>query len=95
LAPYLILICRDLGELVRRRIASSFPLGESSRINVEEWTKIVAHLDSISSNQALQKFPRKLKSSATGLSVVECKEVVSTDFLNKLKEQESKGFFKA
>jgi mitochondrial nucleoid factor 1 len=52
-------------------------------------------LDEIASDSALKKYPRKLTSSSTGLSAAECKEIVSTNFLKYLNQEEKKGFFKS
>lgn len=81
--------CSDIGEHLRHKVSKGFPQGESSKVNIEEWTKFVEHLENIANNKSLKSHPRILKSSATGLSVDECKEIVSTDFLKFLQGQEN------
>ncbi len=71
----------DLGEFIRHKVAIGFPQGESSKVDLKEWTHFVEHLENIANNKSLKNNPRNLKSTATGLSVEECKEIVSTDFL--------------
>lgn len=72
---------RDIGEHIRQKIATSFPQGESSKINTEEWSKFVEHLENIANNKPLKTHQRQLKSTAVGLNLEQCKEIVSTDFL--------------
>lgn len=72
---------RDIGEHLRHKVAINFPQGETSKVHVQEWSNFVEHLGNIANNKSLTNHPRILKSSATGLSVEECKEIVSTDFL--------------
>lgn len=79
---------RDIGEHIRYQVTQSFPQGESSKVNVEHWSKFVEHLENIASDKSLKKHPRKLKSSATGLSLEECREIVSTNFLAYLQGKE-------
>ncbi|KAI9561844.1 hypothetical protein GHT06_012806 [Daphnia sinensis] len=78
---------RDIGEHIRQKVATSFPQGETSKVDVQEWTNFVEHLGNIANNKSLTNHPRVLKSSATGLSVEECKEIVSTDFLSYVRGQ--------
>jgi len=77
---------RDFGEIIRRRISEGFPQGETSQVDAAKWTPFANHLENIASDKSLKQYPRSLQSNATGLSVEECREIVSTDFLNSLKE---------
>ena len=86
---------RDLGEFIRKEIAENFPLGESSKVDTAHWSKIAGNLDFIAGNGAYKKYPRTRQSTATGLTAEECQQIVSTDFLNHLKQEGSLGFFKA
>jgi hypothetical protein len=72
---------RDIGEHIRRKVAISFTHGEASKVDIQQWSKFIEHLGNIANNKSLIKHPRTLKSTATGLSVEDCKEIVSTDFL--------------
>lgn len=63
-------------------------------MNIAEWFKFSAHLTYIADDRALKKYPRKKSSSSTGLSAQECREVVSTDFLNYLVEQDKSSVLK-
>ena len=79
---------RDLGELIRKRVSEGFPQGETSTVDITKWTKFSSHLENIANNQSLKQHPRSLTSNATGLSVEECREIVSTDFMNLMKQNQ-------
>jgi len=77
---------RDLGEIIRRKISEGFPQGETSQVDATKWTKFAQHFENIAADKSLKQYPRSLKSTASGLSVEDCRGIVSTDFLNLLKE---------
>ena len=84
----LFLLCRDLGEYIRKQVSDNFPQGEVTKVaDVDKWNKFVFHLENISNNKSLNKYPRSFNSSATGLSVEECNKIISTDFLEYIKTQ--------
>lgn len=85
---YIILFIshRDLGEIIRRKISEGFPQGETSQVDATKWTKFAQHFENIAADKSLKQYPRSLKSTASGLSVEDCRGIVSTDFLNLLKE---------
>ena len=80
---------RDIGEHIRQKVANSFTHGEASKVDISQWSKFIEHLGNIANNKSLIKHPRTLKSTATGLSVEDCKQIVSTDFLRCVQGQES------
>nr|CAH0098163.1 unnamed protein product [Daphnia galeata] len=80
---------RDIGEHIRQKVANSFTHGEASKVDIPQWSKFIEHLGNIANNKSLIKHPRTLKSTATGLSVEDCKQIVSTDFLRCVQGQES------
>lgn len=84
---------RDLGEYLRKRVTEGFRHGEASAVNEEECNRIYASLNRIASGVYAAKYPRSLKSTSTGLSGEECRQIMSTEFLNAAEEQE-RGFFK-
>ena len=84
-----------MGEHIRRKVAAGFPQGEASKVTkLDEWTKFAEHLENIANDKALKAHPRLYQSTSTGLDLEECRGVVSTTFLEYLKEQEG-GLFKS
>jgi hypothetical protein len=59
---------RDLGEFIRKKIAANFSQGESTKIDIEYWSKFSLHIENISQNKALKKYPRTYNSTATGFN---------------------------
>ncbi|KAK7078267.1 Ubiquinol-cytochrome-c reductase complex assembly factor 2 [Halocaridina rubra] len=82
---------RDLGEYIRVRITSAFKQGDSSIVNEEECMRTHSSLDRLASNVYAIRYPRALRSSSTGLSLDQCREVNSTEFMENVTAQES-GF---
>jgi len=61
---------RDIGEFIRKKIAANFSQGESTKVtDIEYWSKFSLHLENISQNKALKKYPRIYNSTATGFFI--------------------------
>ncbi|KAK3872553.1 hypothetical protein Pcinc_015167 [Petrolisthes cinctipes] len=83
---------RDLGEHIRGRVSSGFKHGDASQVDQAECSRLHASLSRLASNVYAKRYPRSLKSSATGLSVEECQQIISTDFLKTLQEEDQSLF---
>ncbi|GBN22985.1 Ubiquinol-cytochrome-c reductase complex assembly factor 2 [Araneus ventricosus] len=76
---------RDLGEFIRQLVAKEFSRGEASTIqNLKECEKKLESLNRLASNYYGKQFKRSKYVSATGLSLEECKQVLSTEGLEKI-----------
>lgn len=84
---------RDLGQHIRDQVKIAFVNGEVFPGNQQKCDLEYLALKRISESQHAKQYPRKLKSSALGLSLEECSSLVSNDFL-KTVEEEEQGIFK-
>ncbi|KAF8773949.1 ubiquinol-cytochrome-c reductase complex assembly factor 2-like [Argiope bruennichi] len=76
---------RDLGEFIRQQVAKEFNRGEASNIqNLKECEKKLESLNRIASNYYGKQFQRSKYATATGLTLEECKQVLSTEGLQKI-----------
>ncbi|XP_042232831.1 ubiquinol-cytochrome-c reductase complex assembly factor 2-like [Homarus americanus] len=82
---------RDLGEHLRVLVTRGFKLGDATHVDQVECHRIYSSLNRIASNTHSKQYPRSLTSTATGLSVEECRQISSKEFLEEMKEHE-KGF---
>ncbi|XP_069694901.1 ubiquinol-cytochrome c reductase complex assembly factor 2 [Periplaneta americana] len=85
-------IGRDLGQHLRQQVKEAFKAGEINQVNEEECNKVYASLKRLSDNEYGQMYQRKSNSCASGLTADECKALLSTEFLEELKQSEQ-GFF--
>ncbi|XP_042888203.1 ubiquinol-cytochrome-c reductase complex assembly factor 2-like [Penaeus japonicus] len=88
---------RDLGEHLRIRVSEAFRLGDATPTNETECQRAYASLNRLANNTYATKYPRKLTSTSTGVSIEECHQIVSTDFLKAIEESEAgmlSGMFK-
>ncbi|XP_045616234.1 ubiquinol-cytochrome-c reductase complex assembly factor 2 [Procambarus clarkii] len=83
---------RDLGKYLRLRVTEGFRHGDATAVDETECQRIYASLNRIATNVHAKQYPRTLRSTSTGLTAEECKQVISEEFLQILKEQD-KGFF--
>jgi receptor-type tyrosine-protein phosphatase gamma/nucleoid factor 1 len=90
--PVFIICFRDLGEHIRERVKTAFKTGEVYPWNENECNRIHASLKRLADNQYGQMYPRKSKSSASGLSADQCQALLSTEFLEELKKSEQGVF---
>ena len=79
---------RDLGTVIRRRVAEGFKQGEVSSIDEAKCTQIYDSLATINSNHYRNLYPRLKDTCSSGLSLDECRVVSSTDTLEFLKAED-------
>lgn len=90
---YILSICRDLGEYLRKQLKASLRAGDisaNSKISMENQFQ---SLERISNNIQFKKYPRLRQSTATGLSSEQCKIVISESSLKYFAEQQKGGLF--
>lgn len=83
---------RDLGEHIRKHIKS---LTNPASLTSEATTAITIQIDSLerlANNVYGKQYKRIHNSSATGLSVEQCNQVLSSEFLQYLKEGGGKWY---
>ena len=79
---------RDLGEFIRHQVLKEFSHGETSKINdLKDCEKKLDCLNRLANNYYGKKFPRKAIRTASGLTLEQCQEVLSTESLKVLQEQ--------
>ncbi|TMS19617.1 Ubiquinol-cytochrome-c reductase complex assembly factor 2 [Larimichthys crocea] len=84
---------RDLGTFLRQRVASAFREGENTQISdPEKCDQMYESLARINGNIYRQRFPRVRDTSFTGVTVEECK-VLLTGSLQQM-DEEKKGLWK-
>nr|CAD7586312.1 unnamed protein product [Timema genevievae] len=88
---YVIDILKDLGEYIREQVKLGFSAGAVTKANDAECERIHASLKRLVDNHYSQLYKRVLSSSSSGLSVSECHSILTTEFLEKL-EEEDKSF---
>ncbi|XP_072238181.1 ubiquinol-cytochrome-c reductase complex assembly factor 2 [Leuresthes tenuis] len=85
---------RDLGTFLRQRVASAFREGENTQIaDPEKCDQMYESLARISSNAYRQRFPRVRDSSFTGVTVEECRVLLSGSMQQSM-DEEKKGLWK-
>ncbi|XP_064097310.1 ubiquinol-cytochrome-c reductase complex assembly factor 2-like [Macrobrachium nipponense] len=80
---------RDLGEHLRHQVTNAFKQGDATVVNENECQRIHSSLERLALNVHGNKFPRKLQSSSTGLSLDQCREISSTEFIETVQEEEA------
>lgn len=84
---------RDLGTFLRQRVAGAFREGESTQISdPEKCDQMYESLARINSNVYRQKFPRVRDTSFTGVTVEECRVLLSGSVQQM--DEEKKGLWK-
>lgn len=86
----------DLGQHIRDQVKIAFAKGESSKIeNKEKCQRNLESLERLASNYYAKKYPYDVKETATGMSLEQCHEALSQDFLKFVEEQKkASGFAK-
>lgn len=82
---------RDLGEHLREQLKST--LGSSTITTVaanESLDKQIDALDRLSRNIYADKYRRVFNSTASGLTGAQCNQILSSEFLRYLREQDAK-----
>ncbi|GIX71578.1 ubiquinol-cytochrome-c reductase complex assembly factor 2 [Caerostris extrusa] len=71
---------RDLGEFIRQQVAKEFSKGEASNIqNMKECEKKLESLNRLVNNHYGNMYKRSKYATASGLTLEQCKEVLSTE----------------
>ncbi|KAM9814281.1 ubiquinol-cytochrome-c reductase complex assembly factor 2 [Neosynchiropus ocellatus] len=84
---------RDLGTFLRQRVATAFREGENTQIaDVEKCDQIYESLARINGNFYRQRFPRVRDTSFTGVTVEECRLLLSGSLQQM--DDEKKGLWK-
>ncbi|KAJ8390512.1 hypothetical protein AAFF_G00103090 [Aldrovandia affinis] len=85
---------RDLGTFLRQRVAHAFREGENTQISdPEKCDQMYESLARINSNFYREKFPRAKDTSFTGVTVEECRVLLSTGSMQQM-DEEKKGLWK-
>lgn len=82
---------RDLGQYLRNQLEQI--LGGSNIVTTTNDTKLdqqFQSLENIANNVYYNKYQRTLKSTSTGLSGEQCRQVLSSEFLEYLNEDDKK-----
>ncbi|GFT78720.1 ubiquinol-cytochrome-c reductase complex assembly factor 2 [Nephila pilipes] len=78
---------RDLGEFIRQQVAKEFAQGEASNIqDLKECQRKLECLNRLASNHYGKKFLRNNQITVSGLSVEDCRSVISTEGLKMINE---------
>ncbi|XP_053724321.1 ubiquinol-cytochrome-c reductase complex assembly factor 2 [Synchiropus splendidus] len=84
---------RDLGTFLRQRVAAAFREGENTQIaDVEKCDQMYESLARINGNVYRQRFPRVRDTSFTGVTVEECRLLLSGSLQQM--DDEKKGLWK-
>lgn len=81
---------RDLGQYLRNQLQQV--LGGSNIVTVKD-SKLDAQfqsLENIANNVYYQKYPRKFTSTSTGLTGEQCRQVLSSEFLEYINKEDKK-----
>lgn len=70
---------RDLGLIIRQRVSQGFKEGENSTVDEAVCDKTYENLSRINADYYRRMYPRLKDTSASGLSVEECRVMTSTD----------------
>uniref|UniRef100_A0A8C8DYV6 Mitochondrial nucleoid factor 1 n=1 Tax=Oryzias sinensis TaxID=183150 RepID=A0A8C8DYV6_9TELE len=85
---------RDLGTFLRQRVASAFREGENTQISdPDKCDQMYESLARINDNVYKQKFPRVRDTSFTGVTVEECRVLLSGSMQQSM-DEEKKGLWK-
>ncbi|XP_048873014.1 ubiquinol-cytochrome-c reductase complex assembly factor 2 isoform X2 [Brienomyrus brachyistius] len=86
---------RDLGTFLRQRVALAFREGENTQISdPEKCDQMYDSLVRINNNYYKEKFPRVKDTSFTGVTVEECRLLLSTGSMQQMDEEKKKGLWK-
>ncbi|XP_063071077.1 ubiquinol-cytochrome-c reductase complex assembly factor 2 [Engraulis encrasicolus] len=85
---------RDLGTFLRQKVAHAFREGENTQLaDPEKCDQMYESLARINSNMYKEKFPRAKDTSFTGVTVEECRMLLSTEKMQQM-DEEKKGLWK-
>ncbi|KAJ6637993.1 Ubiquinol-cytochrome-c reductase complex assembly factor 2 [Pseudolycoriella hygida] len=81
---------RDLGEHLREQFKSILAESNINAVKSDNLDKQFEALDRLSRNIYAEKYPRIHNSTASGLTGDQCKQILTTEFLRYLQEENSK-----
>ncbi|XP_063706771.1 ubiquinol-cytochrome c reductase complex assembly factor 2 [Culicoides brevitarsis] len=84
---------RDLGEYLRAQLKSILGQPNIVRVNEKKLDRQVLALERLTNNEIQKKYPRRLESTASGLTGEQCRQVLSQEFLDHLNREEEPGLF--
>ncbi|XP_046880855.1 ubiquinol-cytochrome-c reductase complex assembly factor 2 [Hypomesus transpacificus] len=85
---------RDLGTVLRQRVAHAFREGENTQISdPEKCDQMYESLARINTNVYRERFPRIRDTSFTGVTLEECKMLLATGSMQQM-DEEKKGLWK-
>lgn len=86
-----------MGEHLRIRVSEAFRLGDATPTDEVECQRVCASLNRLANNTYATRYPRKLTSTSTGVTIQECHQIASTEFLKAMEDSEKgllSGMFK-
>lgn len=90
---YFLLVCRDLGEYIRKQLKASLRAGDISSKSEVCMDRQFQALERLSNNIHFKTYSRSRDSTSTGLNCEQCKIVISDSSLKHMNEESKKGFF--
>ncbi|XP_050296667.1 uncharacterized protein LOC126736381 [Anthonomus grandis grandis] len=84
---------RDYREFLEKYITQAYKDNQFEK-NYKYWDQQYISLQKLVSNSNKNKYKRSLTSSATTLTAEQCNEVLSNQFLEELRKEEQKSFFR-
>lgn len=82
-----------MGEHLRQQAKTIFAAGTSTSLKDDQLDKQLQALERLAKNTYANKYPRSRNSTSTGLSAEQCKQVLSSEFLDYLNDDKGKGLF--
>uniref|UniRef100_A0A336LYN3 Mitochondrial nucleoid factor 1 n=1 Tax=Culicoides sonorensis TaxID=179676 RepID=A0A336LYN3_CULSO len=83
----------DLGEHLRAQLKTVLGQPNIVRVNEKKLDKQLEALERLANNEIQKKYPRKLTSTATGLTPEQCRQILSQEFLDFINQEEEPGVF--
>ncbi|XP_064029907.1 ubiquinol-cytochrome c reductase complex assembly factor 2 isoform X2 [Pogoniulus pusillus] len=78
---------RDLGAVLRQRVAQAFRQGENTQVaDPEACDQMYESLLRIHTNYYRNKYPRLKDTNFTGVTVEDCRMILATDILKQMEE---------
>lgn len=81
---------RDLGEHLREQLKSTLGKSNITTVGSDDLDKQFEALDRLTRNIYADKYPRVYSSTASGLTGAQCNQILSSEFLQFMKEQDKK-----
>lgn len=87
---YFYEIFSDLGQYLRDQLQSVLGATNILSVNDKKFESQFKSLDNIANDVYLKKYPRSLTSTSTGLTGDQCRQVLSSEFLEYLKDDKKR-----